>query len=236
MMKVFLNILRTLLELTKMLKKLMNNLRSEYFVFFLNAIWKLYGLIAWVIGLYSTFVLPIALIFSSYSLATLCKPESSNSKRKVSSNLCSKWPPKLKLAIFLLLTTNIPMALYMSLVHQRGTKDVMNHLSKEALEGKVNSVLFLMPCHATPYYSTLHCNIPMQFLDYTLSEEKGIPDESDHFMMDPVGFVSECAKNWSIPSHIELFKSEDKRLRDFLISYSFREMTRLVIWTVAHST
>ncbi|KAL5548873.1 hypothetical protein UlMin_004104 [Ulmus minor] len=198
--------------------------------------WKLSGLIAWVVGLYSTLghkefrfvlpVLPIALIFSGYSLASLSKPEYSNSKRTGSSNLCSKWLPKLKLAIFLLLATNIPMALYMSVVHQRGTEDVMNHLSKEALEGKVNSVLFLMPCHATPYYSTLHRNIPMQFLDCTPSEEKGIPDESDRFMVDPVGFVSEYTKNWSIPSHIVLFESEEKRLRDFLISHSFREATR----------
>lgn len=50
-------------------------------------------------------------------------------------------------------------------VRQRGTEDVMNHLSKEVLNEKVKSVLFLMPCHATPYYSTLHRNIPMRFLD-----------------------------------------------------------------------
>ncbi|KAL5579162.1 hypothetical protein UlMin_011604 [Ulmus minor] len=183
--------------------------------------WKLYGLIAWVVGLYNTLgqkefrfillVLPIALIFFGYSLAM-----------KLFSNLCSKWPPKLKLAILLLLATNVPMALYMSLVHQ----DVMNHLSKEALEGKVNNGLFVMPCHTTPYYSTLHRNIPMQFLDCIPSKEKGIPDESYHFMMDPVGFVSKYTKNWSIPSHIVLFEFEEKRLRDFLISHSFREATR----------
>ncbi|KAL5542628.1 hypothetical protein UlMin_010338 [Ulmus minor] len=87
-------------------------------------------------------------LLSNEKQSTLSKPKSSNSKRKLSSNLCSKWLPKLKLAIFLLLATNIPMAL--------GTEDVMNHLSKEALEDKVNSVLFLMPCHATPCYSTLY--------------------------------------------------------------------------------
>ena len=48
---------------------------------------------------------------------------------------------------------------------QRRTQDVMNYLSKEALNGKVKSILFLTPCHATPYYSTLHRNIPMHFLD-----------------------------------------------------------------------
>jgi hypothetical protein len=108
-----------------------------------------------------------------------------------------------------LLATNIPMALYMSLVHQvsyslfteywdyififvivcssyfcinlnknvyyicysfsqqRGPEDVMNHLAREATQGNVKSILFLTPCHATPYYSMLHHNLPMQFLDCT---------------------------------------------------------------------
>lgn len=30
------------------------------------------------------------------------------------------------------------------------------------------------------------------------SEMKGIPDESDQFMMDPAGFASKFAKNWSL--------------------------------------
>lgn len=54
------------------------------------------------------------------------------------------------------------------------------------------------------------------------SDDKGIPDESDCFMMDPVGFTSEYAKNWSLPSHIVLFEPEEKLLRDFLVSHSFR--------------
>ena len=48
---------------------------------------------------------------------------------------------------------------------QRGTEDVMIYLSKEARNEKVESILFLMQCHATPYYSTLHRNLPMRFLD-----------------------------------------------------------------------
>jgi GPI mannosyltransferase 3 len=40
-------------------------------------------------------------------------------------------------------------------------------LSKEARDERVKSVLFLMPCHSTPYYSTLHYNLPMRFLDCT---------------------------------------------------------------------
>lgn len=57
-----------------------------------------------------------------------------------------------------------------------------------------------------------------------ISEVKGIPDESDRFMMDPIGFISEFAKNWCKPSHIILFESEEKHLKDFLLSQSFEEV------------
>ena len=56
------------------------------------------------------------------------------------------------------------------------------------------------------------------------SEEKGKLDESDRFMMDPLGFVTELAGNWSEPpSHIVMFASEERKLRDFIIQHSFRE-------------
>ncbi|GAV56763.1 Glyco_transf_22 domain-containing protein [Cephalotus follicularis] len=198
--------------------------------------WKLSGLIAWALGLYSVLghkefrfvlpVLPVALMFSGYSLAILEGPLSQGRIRKESLNSYVKWPPKLRFAIFFLLITNIPMAFYMSLVHQRGTEDVMNYLSKEAHNERVRSILFLMPCHATPYYSSLHRNLPMRFLDCSPREDRGILDESDRFMMDPVGFATEFASSWSVPSHIVLFESEEILLRDFLSSHSFREIRR----------
>ncbi|CAK7338082.1 unnamed protein product [Dovyalis caffra] len=157
--------------------------------------WKLSGLIAWVLIVYSILghkefrfvlpVLPIALMFSGYSLAAMARSDT-DSRRKVSPDSHMKRPSKVGFAIFFLLVTNIPMALYMSLVHQRGTEDVMIYLSKEAQNDKVKSILFLTPCHATPYYSTLHYDLPMRILDCSPSEEKGIPDESDRFMMDPI--------------------------------------------------
>ncbi|XP_052180477.1 mannosyltransferase APTG1 isoform X1 [Diospyros lotus] len=197
--------------------------------------WKLFGLISWVLGLYSVLghkefrfvlpVLPIALIFSGYSLATIGKANSSY-KPKGPPGIHRKKPLKMHLAVLFLLASNLPMALYLSLVHQRGTEDVMNYLSVEALNGKVENILFLTPCHAAPYYSTLHRNIPMRFLDCSPSGEKGVLDESDRFMMDPVGFASEFAKNWSLPSHIVLFDSQEKLLEDFLASHSFQEERR----------
>ncbi|KAH1117178.1 hypothetical protein GLYMA_17G068567v4 [Glycine max] len=171
-------------------------------------------------------VLPIVLMFSVYSLAMIEDPGYAQYKGNKSSKKHTRFPPKMGAAILFLLATNIRMALYMSLVHRRGPEDVMNHLAREALHGKVKSILFLMPCHATPYYSMLHHNLPMQFLDCTPSEEKGVPDESDRFLMDPVTFVSEYAKNKSLPSHVVLFDSEEQKLRNLLISFDYREEKR----------
>ncbi|KAI3709197.1 hypothetical protein L2E82_38956 [Cichorium intybus] len=193
--------------------------------------WKLSGLILWVLTLYSVLghkefrfvlpVLPISLLFSGYSLAMLSQQHSFNKKIKKHKR---SW--KIKASVIFLLATNIPMAVYMSMVHQRGTEDVMNYLAKEAFEGNVKSILFLTPCHSTPYYSTLHQNLPMRFLDCSPSEVKGIPDESDRFLMDPINFISEYEKNWSKPSHIVLFNTEENHLKDFLFSHSFKEIKR----------
>lgn len=198
--------------------------------------WKLSGLIVWVLGIYSLLghkefrfvlpVLPIALMFSGYSLAKLEQCE--RSKKKEDRSSCMKYSRKLQIAVLFLLLTNIPMALYMSMIHQRGAEDVMNFLSKAAQdsENKVNNILFLTPCHATPYYSTLHQNIPMRFLDCTPSDEKGIMDESDQFLDDPLGFIAKFAHNWTWPSHIVLFESQEKPLKEFLLSHKFSEMRR----------
>ncbi|XP_031394344.1 GPI mannosyltransferase 3 isoform X2 [Punica granatum] len=198
--------------------------------------WRLSGLIGWVLGLYSVLghkefrfvlpVLPVALIFSGVYLASLSNPHGLRNKKEQSSKSCMIWPAKMRWAVVFLLVTNIPMALYMSLVHQRGSEDVMNFLSREAANDRLKSILFLMPCHATPYYSALHRNIPMRFLDCSPSEERSIPDESDGFMMDPSGFASELAKNWSLPSHIVLFDSEERKLQEFLSLHSFKEIKR----------
>lgn len=198
--------------------------------------WKLGGLIGWVICVYSILghkefrfvlpVLPIALMFSGYSLAALNTEELPLGKSKRTTTVHKRWPVKLRVVVFFLLVTNIPMGLYMSLVHQRGTEDVVHYLATEAQNGEVRGVLFLTPCHATPYYSALHQNLPMRFLDCSPSEQRGIPDESDRFLLDPLGFMSEFVRNWSLPSHIVLFDSEERKLKDFLLSENFREVKR----------
>lgn len=194
--------------------------------------WRFSGLIAWVLGVYSILghkefrfvlpVLPLSLMFSGYSLAEL---SDSDSKRK-NTKASSRRPSRAQVAILFLVATNVPMALYMSLVHQRGSEDAIYYLSKQASDGKVKSVLFLMPCHSTPYYSSLHSNLPMRILDCSPSDNKGYVDESDRFMSNPVGFVSTMLENSSLPSHLVMFESEEKHLRELLVSHSYKEVKR----------
>ncbi len=42
---------------------------------------------------------------------------------------------------------------------------MMRYLAEEAKLQPSMHVLFLTPCHATPYYSHVHTNITMDFLD-----------------------------------------------------------------------
>lgn len=57
-------------------------------------------------------------------------------------------------AASVLLVSNLAAALYTGLVHQRGTVDVMTHLHTlcDASRPQTSDVLFLMPCHSTPFY------------------------------------------------------------------------------------
>ena len=58
---------------------------------------------------------------------------------------------KAKIFVLILLVTNIPVAMYFSLIHQRGTVLVMKYLHDASWERNID-VMFLMPCHSTPYY------------------------------------------------------------------------------------
>ena len=75
-------------------------------------------------------------------LAVMEKKQRDSHKRNLS---------KAKLLVIILVITNIPVAMYFSLIHQRGTILVMKHIYDASQEKNID-VLFLMPCHSTPYY------------------------------------------------------------------------------------
>lgn len=95
------------------------------------------------------------------------------------------------------------------IVHQ-GTKVTCQHVLQ----------IFRFLYFVVLIYIMYECNFSLIFD----SEEKGILDESDHFLMDLVGFTMEYAKNWSSPSHIVPFDSQEKLLKEFLVSLNFHEV------------
>ena len=90
-------------------------------------------------------------------------PENSENDKVIKDNK-SKVTEKKKMSgvwksnviLSVLIMTNLPVALYTCLLHQRGTIDVMTFVQEETKYEQVNyntiNVMFLMPCHSTPFY------------------------------------------------------------------------------------
>lgn len=75
---------------------------------------------------------------------------------------------------------------YFSWVHQSGTMVLMPKLLKTVQNYSKPNILFLMPCHSTPYYSHIHQNISMRFLTCEPDiKYNGVEDEADSFYKYP---------------------------------------------------
>lgn len=128
-----------------------------------------------------------------------------------------------------LLIANIAPAAYLSLVHQKGTVEVMPHLAKIASEykdedGHRAKLLFLMPCHSTPYFSHIHQNVTMRFLtcEPNFNEQNNYVDEADHFYKDPLAwyrFHIPVYPRSAMPSHLILFDNLVEKLPEVLVDY-----------------
>jgi GPI mannosyltransferase 3 len=100
------------------------------------------------------------------------------------------------LSIMFLVLTNMILGLYFSRVHKRGAVNVVHYLRKQAYEGNVTSILFLMPCHSTPFYSHIHLPIPMRYisceppLGIPQSERSTYKDETDLLYLYPNEFFA----------------------------------------------
>ncbi|KAA8595598.1 hypothetical protein FQN60_010889 [Etheostoma spectabile] len=148
-------------------------------------------------------VLPFCMIFCGISLANL------KAWRRTSASI--------------LLVSNLSAALYTGLIHQRGTLDVMSHLQTLCDVGRASTppqpdVLFLMPCHSTPFYSHVHCPMKMRFLECPpdLGEE-GHVDEADRFYNDPLHWLRIAFPyKSSLPTHLVLFDVLEKEISVFL--------------------
>ena len=84
--------------------------------------------------------------------ASKCDNQSDNSLSRTRKESHVHWKT---FVLVCLISVNLPIALYTCLIHQRGTVDVMTFLYAEAqkpVAKDLMSVLFLMPCHSTPFY------------------------------------------------------------------------------------
>ncbi|KAJ1339983.1 hypothetical protein BSLG_005418 [Batrachochytrium salamandrivorans] len=97
------------------------------------------------------------------------------------------WP-----ILVLIGSTHFLAAIYLSRTHQKGVIQVMDWLRTEVRENRALDILFLMPCHSTPFYSYIHRNIPMRFVTCEpplgISDPKGYLDETDILYNNPLHF------------------------------------------------
>ncbi|XP_067929021.1 GPI mannosyltransferase 3-like [Watersipora subatra] len=132
-----------------------------------------------------------------------------------------------KTMLLLLVAGNLPMMLYFSVLHQRGSLDVVKFLHAESLEKPKMSIIFLMPCHSTPYYSHIHTNITMRFLtcDPNLNATENYRTEAQRFFEDPIQWLrSEVVKgpNKHVYSHVTMFDSLEPKIEKFLSKGSYK--------------
>ncbi|KRY35922.1 GPI mannosyltransferase 3 [Trichinella spiralis] len=126
--------------------------------------------------------------------------------------------------------TNIPLALFTSLLHQRGTLTVMDVLRREASENHnlEMNIWFLMPCHSTPFYSHLHRPVEMRFLtcEPNLNNITNYTSESDLFHKYPEIWIQLEMRNIR-PTHLVLYENMYHRLEAILTEKGYTKCRKI---------
>ncbi|KAF6132073.1 phosphatidylinositol glycan anchor biosynthesis class B [Phyllostomus discolor] len=152
-------------------------------------------------------VLPFCMVFCGYSL-----------------NHLKMWK---KTALSFLFLSNMLLALYTGLVHQRGTLDVMTHIQELCYNNpneSAASVFVMMPCHSTPLYSHVHYPLPMRFLQCPpdLTGKSQYLDEADLFYQNPLSWLyEEFHNNSTLPTYLIIFSILEEEISAFLISRNY---------------
>jgi GPI mannosyltransferase 3 len=130
-----------------------------------------------------------------------------------------KYSKSIKFIIFI----QILLMIYFSLIHQRGPIDVMKELRNDK---SVESVHFLVPCHATPLYSHFHMNKPLKYLDCSPTS---IFDESDVFHGNPLNYMNQYYDDLRLPSHFVFFEDTfyDNNLIEFFKFRNYSNISKL---------
>ncbi|EDV26594.1 uncharacterized protein TRIADDRAFT_54751 [Trichoplax adhaerens] len=129
-----------------------------------------------------------------------------------------------------LLTTNIAAAAYTSRIHQKGTIDAIHHIRTISERHNTDrfSVMFLMPCHSTPFYCYIHKKIELSFLTCLPSNRPGYIDEADRFFLEPTSwlnrkFNSSDTNNVVPPNCLVFFDNLVTVIQTFLVKYHYKK-------------
>jgi len=136
-------------------------------------------------------------------------------------------PVKKAVMIGVITLLNLASFFYLAVFHQRGNLDVVRDLA-DRLDRMNQSqrddsfVLFLLPCHQHPYYSHLHHNVAMRFLqcephfavESALSPDSYV-DEADRFFSQPEIWLQNFLSS-RLPSHVILSRRTEKQLTPLL--------------------
>ena len=124
-----------------------------------------------------------------------------------------------RVAVAFVVVTNVIAGAYTSVWHQAGTIAVMPYIARLARTADLTrngGVLFATPCHQTPFYSHVHADVAMSFLDCSPDVPPG-EDASARFAADPALYLSttydaaEDAARPSLPRVVVLFDADARR-------------------------
>ncbi|KTW32122.1 uncharacterized protein T551_00804 [Pneumocystis jirovecii RU7] len=146
----------------------------------------------------------------------------------------------LKKVIPLILVINVFVIWYINHIHQRGVIDVMKYIADNS---KITSVIFLMPCHSTPWQSYVHrsdirmkfltCEPPINLHKNDIAEYK---DEAQQFYDNPFLFLqrhfvyekinSTFQNGFFWPSHFVFFENFISIIGNYITVVGYRECVR----------
>ena len=126
------------------------------------------------------------------------------------------------IAAIIIISNLFPLS-YLLFAHKVGQTNVVYYLAKDFETSKNDEfyrtdILFLLPCHSTPYYSHFHLNHPLDFLecppvlDNNWKDYSEGKDESDFFFENPKEWIKKellaPSEGRKLPSHIVIYDTQ----------------------------